>query len=289
MEKPDFERIIKALKLKESHKDKLKADWEEIQQGGDSYKFIRKPDKAKLKELLEENNLSEMFQDFFFLACLFKLDNEAMKIAIPHGEEESKGWGELLSSLKMLLNNASEVEIQIKHKNLNEKASIQSNKLISIISQSLLSHYIENDIYFLMGWVNPEDIEDWGEYISFIITERECQQKKKGRKKEHLLSGKIIDILQRYLQDNTEIRAEKGKHYSRQQGKFIYKFLDKIDYFPEELFWKEDNIRHHLESFRKKQKQNSKTIKAKLKESARIIHSKKEEIQSNLKDINKNK
>ncbi len=284
--KPDFERIIQIMNLPESIAKKyLSERWEGIIKGRIPY---AEKDIQELKALLEEFNLESCYNDFLFLAN----ENQRLNKGITELKETaSKFHGkqdELLYALKFLFNNDTEnIILDLKEKIHINKTSISNQILIQVIKKALLEYFIETDIYIEQGFSKIEEIEDWGRYFDFILLEKECYSVKKGRRSKHSLAGKTIDYLQKYLQEYSEIKAEKGTSISRRQASFIYKFLNIFEIIPDKLAWEEDNIRHILTKYREKQskKNPAPNIEKAIKEYSEYS----EGMKAKIKKINKNK
>jgi len=287
---PNLERLESLLDVKSNlvkSPFNLYSIWHDIEAEKVAYE-VR--DNIKLKSLLEENNLESQRNDLLFLAHTY--------LGIVKGWKEIKdtwkpiiGKGdELLNALKFFYDNDSgKIKIDIKHLTFNKSTSIRNQLLLNVIKEALLHYFIETDSFFEFGLADPAEIKDWGKYIDFVISEeglQESQIKKKGRKKKHQQTGRMIDWLQKYLQEFTNIKAEENIPIARSQALFIYEFLAAINVLPEESFWKEDTIRHILLKERKKISRRKPVY---MKELEDEYIEKKRRIKSKIKEINKKK
>lgn len=284
--KPNFERIIHILNIPESHLKKSHPSkiWESITNGVTYYDINHVND---LKSLLEEFNIEAFYSDITFFA-LSHVRREKELSGIKEWHNLVKGKDEdLLYTLKFLYDNdIQNVKIDLKNKKYNQSTSINNHELIQVIKKALLDYFIETDYYFEQGFSRPEEIKDWGEYINFIILEKECYSAKKGRKSKYPLAGRLIDSLQKYLQEYTEIKAEEGTTISRRQASFIYNLLNIFDLIHDKLAFEEDNIRHILTKYREKQsKKKATNVEKAMNEYSEYSESMKAKI----KKINKNK
>lgn len=292
--KPDFERIaslysiisITDIPIPERKNFFLKIyhkEWQSIINGDISYEI---KDNTNLKKLIADYSLTDNYSDFIFLAFRFTKKEGAgedfkryMKL-IPGKKKE------LLKALEIAyMNELEEIKIVLKHRIKNLSVSINNQILLGKIREALLNEFIETDLYFQQGFVKPEDIPDWGKYFKFINIEEEAKPIKKGRKRKPS-QGNNIDILQLYLQLFTDLKASKEISISRKQASFIFKFLSELNLMPDNLYWKEDNIRHIVTKFRKlKESRNFFDYKIAIKEYSDY----QKKMKAKLMKINKNK
>jgi hypothetical protein len=210
----------------------------------------------KIKAILKEYQLEALQNDFLFLAFNFLVWIKHWKYWEESLHSTFRKKEELIYVLKFLHDyNESEIKIDFKHLQKNISTSIKNQILLNVIKKALLEHFIENDFWAIKGIKKPEEVKDYREYFGFLIAERESYIKKKGRKEKHLYTGRMIDSLQNYLQEYTDMKADENIPISRNQALFIYKFLDALDIFPEKLAWEEDNMRLILVKLRAKKRQ----------------------------------
>ena len=264
-QKPNFERIAETVisewasgnskahdSVINSWIEKLQKEWESIEKGKISY-----PDNQLLEDLLNEYHLEAYLPDFKFMGYLFSHWAEAMKIlnSIPTKNRFTKLTFELIQALHFLMEN-NQVEIQIKSKKLKGGISIQDSDLIQIIQQSLFEFYKEHKFIDSPG-NNQEEISDWGEHIEKAFNEIKAKISKKGRKKGNFQIKRITFYLWKYLQDNTEIKAEEGAESSREQSRFIFRFLEIYGIIDNPDFSrKEDNISYYLKAYKESRIRN---------------------------------
>jgi hypothetical protein len=295
--KPDFEKIISVfhsttiidddIPISESSKLLWKSigkDWERIIKGEIPYES---KDNINLTNLIKENSLEPYYNDLLFFAFRFIERNKGVD-DINKWMKSIKGEKkELLNALKFLYDNEIiDTKIVLKHKTRNLSITINNQLLINLIKESLLKEFIDTDSYFKQEFIKPEEVEDWGKYFSFLLLEEEAKQVKKGRKKKPGFTGSFIDTLQIYLQEYTELKADKEISISRKQASFIFKFLDVLDLIPDSLTWEEDNIRHMVNKFRAiRMEKIPFDYKLGIKEYSEYSKKKK----SKLKNISKNK
>lgn len=241
--KPDFERIFQIMNINQYPLKFFFDDrWELIKKGEIPY-LVK--DFPYLKPLIEEYSFEAYYNDLLFYA------NEILLIEygwlhISKSLDKSEGKeDELLDALKFFYEcDLKKLQINIK-KNLGRTiaVSIHNQILLQIIRKALLDYFIKTDKYIEQEYIKPEDIDDWGKYIDFVILEKGRHGKKKGRKKKYYFLGLYIDYLQKYLQEYTELKAEEGKLISNSQASFIYKYLNIFGLIQDELSCEEDNVR----------------------------------------------
>jgi len=201
--------------------------------------------KNNIKALLEEYNLQAFLANFLVFAEKFI----NMKLGWQEFEKDmnliSTKHDELISALNLLLKNPNEIRIDIKHTRIKEAVSIRNPYLIQIIKAALILEYQHIDLFIEEGLVQPEEISDWAKYLDFAIVEGKALNplKHQGRKMKHGKTTIMIYSLQKFLQENSYI--------SRKQALFIYKFLTIIKIIPDNLAWKEDNIRHLVTRYKR--------------------------------------
>jgi len=230
----------------ESFKNSYLKEWENIEKGKISY-----PDNSLLEELLKEYHLEAFLPDFRFLGFSF----------IKWVNAENKHFGrkkvlkdfhfELIQALHYFSEN-KEVEIKIQSKVKTGGITIQNPDLINTIQQGIFDYFKENDLMLFVGEPYPEDIENWGEYIEQRYQEEKAHASQKGRKKGSYQIKRITFHLWKYLQDFTEIKAEVGAEYSREQTRFIFRFLEIYGLIenPDLIARKEDTISYYLKAFK---------------------------------------
>jgi hypothetical protein len=236
----------------ESFKNSYLKEWENIEKGKISY-----PDNSLLEELLKEYHLEAFLPDFRFLGFSF----------IKWVNAENKHFGrkkvlkdfhfELIQALHYFSEN-KEVKIKIQSKVKTGGITIQNPDLINTIQQGIFDYFKENDLMLFVGKPYPEDIENWGEYIEQRYQEEKAHASQKGRKKGSYQIKSITFHLWKYLQDFTEIKAKVGAEYSREQTRFIFRFLEIYGLIenPDLIARKEDTISYYLKAF--KQSRNKK-------------------------------
>lgn len=266
-QKPNFERIAGvvisewASKNPEAHDsvidswiEKLQKEWGNIEKGKISY-----PDNPLLEDMLKENHLEAFLPDFRFMGYLFSHWFEAIKNFQPNqfkNRIQSFSF-ELIHALHYFLEN-NQVEIQIKSLKKKGGISIQNPDLIQIIQESLFEYFKENSYLHSAGY-NSEEISDWGEHIQESFKEIKAQVSKKGRKQGNYQIKRIAFFLWKYLQNNTEIRAEAGAESSREQARFIFRFLEIYGMIENPDFSrKEDIISYYLKEYKKSRIKNQK-------------------------------
>ncbi|MBN1234087.1 MAG: hypothetical protein JXA60_12090 [Candidatus Coatesbacteria bacterium] len=251
---PDFDKIYSACSVNivnatdpEAHKVFLEyynTMWDELIKSE-----IPNEIDTKFRLLIEEYSLEKHYSNLFFLAFTFIKDFTSFRgwqgytLLFPERNRE------LLYALKFYFdNNLKDIKVVIKHKIKNQSTTINNLLLIQVIKDALLSELKEKNLYDAYGRSKEpkHEITDWIKYINTIIAEKKVSGLQKGRKKRHDTPRAEIDVLQVYLQEFTNLKAEPGKPISRKQASFIYKLLDQFGFFPEDYSWKEDSIRHML-------------------------------------------
>lgn len=208
--------------------------------------------KEKLEKFLDEYRLSSSLNDFLFLAFYFtsRKSDAVVKRATEPLTLETRS--QLISSLKMFFNNQLEtfnIIIQ-KPRDASEKI-ILDPIFFDGIKNSLLSFFIEhvprvkNEIHDL------ENFEDWSDYLEYVIDDEKIE-KHKGRKPKHGFTITIIDALQLYLQEYTEIKTEMASVISNSQSSLIFKFLTLFKLIDSDPSYKEDTLRLLLKEYRAK-------------------------------------
>lgn len=240
MEKPDFERISKAF----GDNPELLMFVESQPEVIDSYNSITLPDKESLIALLTEYNQLNFLNDYYFLACKFTLWKQDKFEAKSSNQLEKSKRKELLKALKLMY--SERFEVDIRSSKFKSKAIIKNSELKNIIKESLFNLFVKREVAFVLRWAKVEEVENFEALFSFLL---EAEREKAGRHKEQLLTGACSNYLQRYLQEFTDLKTE-GITISNQQALFIYKFLNILNFFKEELSYKEDNIRKILNSHR---------------------------------------
>jgi hypothetical protein len=243
--KPDFKKIAFALNVKDSTLQKIKAKMlgeendEEFSENTDS--------KIKLESLLEEYHLQVHYNDFLFLILYFHFSQRfSSKHFEDYSQRKIQKW-ELVESLHFLSSfDISDLNIELKHQKLKLAVPIKDVGTIKLFQKFLLKYYIK-----LQEGTNKEqnniDFKYWESKINLAIDEIILFPKaKKGRRDIHHYTGEYIEILQRYLQEYTDLKADRGKIISRKQSLFIYKFLNFYELIREGLSYEQDNIRHIL-------------------------------------------
>ena len=281
--KPNFKRIAFAMQNKDP--EARKVSWANMPR-----ETLPELDNKKLEELLEEYNLIEYLPDFIYMAEHFLDDYSVVKSAYNRGLETGRKKNELLHALKLMYDNPlNKIKINIKkNKGKIYSTTIQNEELLNIIRNALLLNCINADWNFRKGCINPGEIEDWGKYIN-IIFEMECHTiKRKGRRIKHLGIGYMITTIQRYLQEYTCVIAEQETSISRTQASFIYKFLLSLNLLQDDLAWREDNIRHILNKYRKARIKSKPSWQGTI-ESIKRSKEDKEKFQAKIKEISKKK
>jgi len=124
--------------------------------------------------------------------------------------------------------------------------------IIDLYKDTLFETFKRMEYNISEGYINPKEILNWKGYMEYVIADhKKLIKKKSGRPSKNYDVSKMIDTLQRYLQRFTFLKTEKNIELSRKQASFIYKFLEIIGMFPNELSWETDNIRHILNKYRK--------------------------------------
>jgi hypothetical protein len=236
--KPNFERIAFFLapqwqKAKPEIYSSMKDEAEEMYKdiwGRIEKEEIESTYYSNLKELLKEYDIESMLPDFLIIGYHFRRQYKAIcKIRTDLNSEEideiKKRDFSVIEALNFLHESNYEAEIILKSLKFGEKISLISPGIIDLLYKGLLEYHIENDIFFEKG-NNPEEITDWGLYFKERYKEEKAKISKKGRKKGVYIIKKIALKLWEYLQEYTNIKAMEGTHNSREQARFIYRFLD---------------------------------------------------------------
>ena len=256
--KPDFKKISFALgitnitdaSVSESPDffiRSLRKDWNAVVKGEIPYET---KDNVNFKSLIAEFSLKPHYNDLLFLAFLF--------VKRTHGANQLREFirsvpvrkKELLYALRFLYENElKDVRVILRRKTKNISTPVNNLLLVNVIRKALLEEFIENDIDFQQGFMNPETVKDWGEYFNLVIIEEEAKEENKGSKKKPA-HGSYIDILQSYLQEYTEMKADKEFLVSHEQASFMFKFLSTLGLITDKQAWEEDNIRQILTNYR---------------------------------------
>jgi hypothetical protein len=201
-----------------------------------------------LEALLSEFNLESLKEDFLLLGQIInslQSLNQESKIFLGVKEENSLFFKELIQALKFF-NQKKQIKVTFKDMESMDSVSIKDKFLISIIHEQLFNHLGNYHVE-----IQPEEIQDWGEFLSWL---EESNPAKKGRPEREMFSGFLIDLLQKYLQRHTEIKADLGIELSRRQASFIGQYLSSIGIIEDNQAWLEDNIRHTFKNYRSKAK-----------------------------------
>lgn len=257
--------------------------WDSIENNEIPYEI---KDNAGIRALIEEYQLQSFQNDFFFLAFNFIRWKEAVKGFDERLNQISERQSELLYAFRFLFNhNLRDIKIDLKHTSKKESASIKNELLLNEIRKALLEYFVkndrsfmavdpnnetllnkirkllldyfpENDSFFMAVDPNPETIDDWGKLFKDLVSEKEKHTTPRGRKNKNIQIGRMVDSLQKYLQEYTEIKAEGKVSISNQQGAFIFSFLNRINIIiPEDDFYHDkEYIRNILNRYRKLRK-----------------------------------
>ena len=256
--KPDFKKISFALGISniaeasvfegpDFFMRSLKKDWDAIVRGEIPYEV---KENVNFAQLIEEYSLRANYNDLLFIAFLFVKRNKGADQLREYIRSVPVKKKELLYALRFLYENElKEVKIVFRHKTKSLSTTVNNLLLINVIRKALLEDYIENDIDFQQGFMERENVKDWGKYFNFVIIEEEAKEENKGSKKKPA-PGSYIDILQSYLQEYTEIKADKEMLVSKKQAVFMYKFLSIFGLVTDKLAWEEENIRQILTKYR---------------------------------------
>jgi len=264
-QKPNFERFAylilpdwasavpkSAPSIFESWINNYQNEWENIEKGKISY-----PENPLLEELLQEYHMEAFLPDFRYLGFTFLKWKNAENNFFSR-KKELKGFHfELIQALHFLKQN-NQVEIKIQSKVANGGITIQNPELINIIRQGIFDYFKENDLMLFVGKPYPENIADFGEYIEQRFQEEKANTSQKGRKRGSYQIKRIIFHLWKYLQEYTEIKAEAGAEYSREQARFIFRFLEIHGMIenPDLIARKEDVISYYLKTYKQSRIKN---------------------------------
>jgi hypothetical protein len=256
--KPDFKKISFALGINnvtdasvsenpDFFTRSLRKDWNAVVKGEVTYEL---KDNVIFKSLITEYSLKTHYNDLLFLAFLFvKRSHKADELrefirSVPVRKKE------LLYALKFLYENElKDIRVIFRRKTKNISTPIDNLLLVNVIRKALLEEYIENDIDFQQGFMDPEAIRDWDEYFNLVIIEEEAKEENKESKKKPA-PGSYIDILQSYLQEYTDMKADKEVLVSHEQASFMFKYLSTLGLIKDKEPWDEDNIRQMLTKYR---------------------------------------
>lgn len=265
-QKPNLERIAELLvpewasdkdgipdSVIDSWNEKLQKEWEKIEKGKISY-----PDNPFLEGLLKEYHLESMLPDFRFLGYWLPVWNEAGKVFQQLPNRIVSFAFELIQALHYMQENN---QVEIKINSLQEKGgiTIQSPDLIGIIQEKLFEYFKEHHFLHPSGH-NPENISDWGEHIKEAFKVVKTKVSKRGRKQGNFQVKRISFTVWKYLQEFTEIKAEAGAGYSREQARFIFRFLEIHGMIenPDLIARKEDVISYYLKTYKQSRIRNQK-------------------------------
>ncbi len=264
-QKPNLERIAEALSIDWEELDNIPLDsaksWiiqkelEKVEKGKISY-----PDNPILEELLKEYHLESMLPDFRYLGYYFSYWYKISELFNPNQLTSRINIFafEILQALHYLQEN-NQVEIRIN--SLQEKGgiTIQSPDLIGIIQEKLFEYFKEHHFLHPSGY-NPENISDWGEHIKEAFKVVKTKVSKRGRKQGNFQVKRISFTVWKYLQNYTEIKAEAGAGYSREQVRFIFRFLEIHGMIenPDLITRKEDVISYYLKTYNQSRIRNQK-------------------------------
>ncbi len=264
-QKPNLERIAEALSIDWEELDNIPLDsaksWiiqkelEKVEKGKISY-----PDNPILEELLKEYHLESMLPDFRYLGYYFSYWYKIFELFNPNQLTSRINIFafEILQALHYLQEN-NQVEIRIN--SLQEKGgiTIQSPDLIGIIQEKLFEYFKEHHFLHPSGY-NPENISDWGEHIKEAFKVVKTKVSKRGRKQGNFQVKRISFTVWKYLQNYTEIKAEAGAGYSREQARFIFRFLEIHGMIenPDLITRKEDVISYYLKTYNQSRIRNQK-------------------------------
>jgi len=256
--KPDFKKISFALGITNitdasvsENPDffirPLRKDWNAVVKGEIPYEI---KDNVNFKSLIAEFSLKPHYNDLLFLAFLFVKRTHAANQLREFIRSVPVRKKELLYALRFLYENElKEVRVIFRRKTKNMSTPVNNLLLVNVIRKALLEEFIENDIDFQQGFVNPETVKDWGEYFNLVIIEEEAKEENKESKKKPA-PGSYIDILQSYLQEYTEIKADKEMLVSHEQASFMFKFLSTLGLITDKQAWEEEKIRQILTKYR---------------------------------------
>jgi hypothetical protein len=264
-QKPNLERIAEALSIDWEELDNIPLDsaksWiiqkelEKVEKGKISY-----PDNPLLEELLKEYNLESMLPDFRYLGNYFSYWYKIFELFNPNQliSRINIFALEILQALHYLQEN-NQVEIKINSLQKMGGITIQSPDLIGIIQESLFEYFKEHSFLHPSGY-NPENISDSGEHIKKAFREIKTRISKKGRKQGNFQVKRISFTVWKYLQNYTEIKAESGAGYSREQARFIFRFLEIHGMIenPDLIARKEDVISYYLKTYNQSRIRNQK-------------------------------
>jgi hypothetical protein len=284
MENPNIETLIHTLYTQKSKAKPLLELSKKIAKEAAAKGLIVLPDKGGVRKLLEEYNLEGFLDDLYFLACQSKFEGILFNYIITLHKDDIELIREMLQALKLLHDyDTKELKIEIKHKHLNESATIQHEKIIHVINETIKREYLNNDEFLLLGHLKPEDIQGkaFGEYMRIILDESILIRKSRGAKRKHIMTGKIIDEIQCFLQNRTSLKAEEGVDISRGQALFIYDMLDFLGLIHQQMHHKERNIRHILKNYRAEKEQEEINFEKQNKMQAAMV--------SKIKNINRKK
>ncbi len=248
--------------------------------------------KNKIQVLSEEYNL-QSHQNNFLSHAIYCINRMIETNKLLNSNKLFHGKSEELDSALLFLYGYKDAEMKIEFKHTKENIStpIKNPILIEVVRKALRKYFEENDIFVEQGFVKPKDILNFKNYVEFVAKERKDETSRnpkinrKGRKYKYAGIADMIDGLQIFLQNYTNLKAEENIIISRQQASFIYNFLVIIEIIPDNLAWKEDNIRHVLAKY-KKRKSSYKPISYNKAMNDYDIYEKS--MKAKIKNINKN-
>jgi len=217
--------------------------------------FPEGKENKNLEALLSDFNLEAFREDFKALDSIIQA---LQKDFIQHSgflmelkEASASKLKELIQALQFF-NQKRQIKATFKDMQKLKSVTIQNQDLINIILEALIRQLFNHLANYQIK-IQPEEIQDWGQFLSWL--EEESNPSKKGRPEKEMISGFLIDLLQKYLQRHTEIKADLGIELSRRQASFIGQYLSSIGIIEaDNLAWLEDNIRHTFNNFSRKAK-----------------------------------
>ncbi len=217
--------------------------------------FPERKENENLESLLSDFNLIPYREDFKALDSIIQslqmdfIQDSGFLLGLKEAADSK--LKELIQVLQFF-NQKKQIKATFKDMKMLESVTIQNPDLINIILEALQRQLFNHLANYQIN-IKPEEIQDWGQFLSWL--EEESNPSKKGRPEKEMISGFLIDLLQKYLQRHTEIKADLGIELSRRQALFIGKYLSSIGIIEaENLAWLEDNIRHTFKNYRSKAK-----------------------------------
>lgn len=265
MEKPNLERIADLLVRKQSYDSVSEAKNELLKIYLDEWKGISEerfyyPEFPELEKLISEYNIPEnLIPDFRFIGSRF-LHTKGDEYSHSIMQRNCIKNYEMIQALKFIIDEKKGYKIELKSKgDLKTKSvRIENQTLIHIFEKSLFDYLKEYED------ISEEETEESG-LITFVNLkfEEEKRKQRKGRKRGSNTIGKLAYYLQKYLQENTEIKYKEESGYSKEQLRFIFEFLNiyglnkKVKGNPNT----EDNIAHYLNQYKKSIEENFDSVK----------------------------